>query len=140
MPPRSVGWHLFEITQYNSVKKFYIDGIRQAQSDNTDIDMIKVGSGSDTNSVYVYFDVLFQRTYCDPEPTHGLWGLEEIGMPTTLNLALSSSTAYLVLKVDISGSLLRNGSGVMGVPICRNKTENGKCSHYSELGVASLHN
>jgi hypothetical protein len=115
--PRAVGWHLFEITQYDSVKQFYIDGIRQAHSDNSDIDLIKVGSGWDTNSAHEYFDVLIQRTYCDPEPAHNLWGLEEIGVPTMLSLALSSSTAYLGFQVDISGSLSQNGSGVMGASI-----------------------
>ncbi|MGD8544619.1 MAG: DUF2341 domain-containing protein [Candidatus Bathyarchaeota archaeon] len=69
---RTVGWHLFEITNYDSVKKFWIDGHRQQLTDNTTISNFRLGSWWETNDEYGYFDVSIQRKYVFPEPNHAV--------------------------------------------------------------------
>lgn len=78
---RTVGWHLFEITCFNTSKSFWIDGTLQTPTVNDELDVLKIGSLWTANGENGYFDVVIQRAYCDPEPSHGGWGEEESLLP-----------------------------------------------------------
>ena len=39
-----------------------------------------------------WFDVFFVRKYVEPEPSHGSWGAEEVGIPSVTTTAVSSIT------------------------------------------------
>jgi hypothetical protein len=69
---RTVGWHLFEITNYGSESEFWIDNEPQGTFTSS-FTVFDIGSHWADNAQFGYFDVAIQRSYCAPEPTNGVW-------------------------------------------------------------------
>jgi hypothetical protein len=69
---RTVGWHLFEITNYGSESEFWIDNEFQGSFEST-FTVFDIGSHWADNAQFGFFDVAIQRTFCLPEPTNGAW-------------------------------------------------------------------
>jgi hypothetical protein len=69
---RTVGWHLFEITNFGSESEFWIDNEFQGTF-ASNFTVFDIGSHWAKNAQFGYFDVAIQRSYCAPEPTNGAW-------------------------------------------------------------------
>lgn len=75
---RTVGWHEFIIRSSLGLKQFIIDGnIMQVTGTGTWNPRIFLITASTTQAA-AYWDLIFYTKFVYPEPTHGIWSMEQI--------------------------------------------------------------
>jgi len=97
---RTVGWHEFISRMSPNLKEFFIDGNLMPITGVENYGVIIMLAGASLNQVNVYWDSVFQTKFVNPEPSHGIWGIEETGT------GITTFTAEDIVKLNNSNSLI----------------------------------
>lgn len=79
---RTLGWHEFVSRSVDGLKEFLVDGNLMPVTGISNYNPAVFIVNASTSQSVAYWDTVFVRKYVSPEPSHGVWGLEETEAPT----------------------------------------------------------
>jgi hypothetical protein len=97
---RTVGWHEFIIRCTNNLKQFIIDGNLMPVVGIGNYSPMIFIINSPTAEVPAYWDTIFMTKFINPEPVHGIWGIEETGA------GITTFTAEDIVKLNNHNQLI----------------------------------
>jgi len=118
---RTQGWHEFVSRMSPSLKEFLIDGNLMPVTGTNNYGGIIIMTSATINQMNSYWDAVFETKYISPEPSHGIWSLEDNGSITTsiVYSTMSSSTNTITQTTVITSTI----SNTINTTICETSTE-----------------